>query len=107
MAKFTFKKDPKITGLASVGHREGADIKYKGKKVGRLSAPQWNSRNNLWGIRFTALKTYKLAEGENCPWYWITLKQTFDSEKQCRDFLKEIDADQFVRVKNIICTNDY
>jgi hypothetical protein len=77
MPKFTFKKDPKITGLASVGHQEGVDIKYRGRKVGRIDAPQWNIKTRQWKISFTALKMYKLAEGENCKWYWIVLKRGF------------------------------
>lgn len=106
--KFTFKKEPKMTGLASIGHNPGTFIKYGGRVVGFISAPQWSSKDNLCRIRFSVLKSDLNEDGNpNCKWKWIQLKATFESDGEARDFLKKLDADEFVNIKRVVCTDDY
>lgn len=108
MAKFTFKKDPKPTGLAAIGHTPGVDIKYKGKVVGRIEAPQWSSKDRLYRVRFTCLKTEdQLAEKPNCKWQWRTSRKAHESEQAARDWLKSINADELVEAWRIVPYEDY
>lgn len=108
MAKFTFKKDPKPTGLAGVDHRPGTDIKYKGKKVGRIEAPQWHSNDQQFRVRFTCLKTPEDLEAEpNCKWKWRASRKVHNSEEEARDWLKAINADDLVKAWDIVPYEDY
>lgn len=84
--KFTFKKEPRETGLRAVGHpHRSVTIKLKKKKVGMIHAPYWASEEYKWKIMLMV----EDPEGENRKWHWITLKARFDKEQEARDFLNE------------------
>ena len=86
--KFTFKKQPRETGLAAVGNpHPDTDIKHNKMLVGTISAPHWQSPDNLWRIRFMVAE--EGGDNPNCDWKWIQLKKKFDSEPEAREFLKE------------------
>ena len=85
--KFTFKKQPRETGLASVGNpHPDTDIKHNKKLVGYISSPNWSSPDNKWRIRLTVKKS-EPDDNPNCDWKWIVLKKTFDTEPEAREFL--------------------
>lgn len=85
--KFTFKKQPKETGLRAVGHPYPCvDIKLDGKVVGTIYAPNWQ----LKGWR-PALMVY-IADSENCNWSWWQPKKVFETEQEARDWLNSPDC---------------
>lgn len=82
--KFTFKKEPRETGLASVGHpNQDVQIKLKKKQVGYIVSPNWTTQDNKWGVRFM-IKDANVK----CGWRWVSLKARFDSEDEARDFIQ-------------------
>lgn len=86
MAKqFTFKYQPQTTGLAGVGFpKRSVDIKFDGKICGTITAPNWQTKDNLYRIRLT------VKDGNNHPgWKWIQLKFKDEDEKVVRAWLKE------------------
>jgi len=85
--KFTFKLEPKTTGLASVGHcYQNAAIKFDKKVVGLISAPNW--RKQGYTAAFTVKKTAEeLAEYPNCEWKWIHFKKTTDTLEEIKEWL--------------------
>ena len=88
MPKFTFKKQPRETGLRAVGTPyPNVDIKMDKKIVGYISAPNWTSKKHCWKVRFS-VDTESTKESP-CPWRWYTLAKKFDSEDSARQWLKE------------------
>jgi len=88
---FTFKKQPKETGLCAVGYySQSVDIKLGGKICGIISAPNWQTKDNCYEIRLMVYKTETETDSNpNCNWKWITFKFKSESEQECRNFLKE------------------
>jgi len=83
--KLSFKKQPKETGLATVGNPyQSVDIKADKKLVGTIYAPNWRTKDNLWSIGFMVIDTEK-----HSGWKWVTLKFKGETEQECRDWLKE------------------
>ena len=57
MMKFTFKKQPRETGLRAVGKPyPDTDIKVNKKRVGYISAPNWQTKSYAWLVRFAVKK---------------------------------------------------
>jgi hypothetical protein len=78
---FTFKKQPKETGLSSVGNPyPNTDIKYNKKVVGHIVAPNWMSKDDVWKIRF--------MQKDEKNWHWITIQQQFGSEPEAREWIR-------------------
>lgn len=70
--KFTFKLQPKATGLAAVGNSaQSADIKFEKKACGIIAAPNWQSKTRDYTARI-AIK-HNDPTITNCDWKWITL----------------------------------
>jgi hypothetical protein len=83
---FTFKKEPRETGLASIGAGDpNTLIKLEKKEVGYISGPNWQSKDNLWRIRLMKID----KEEKHCGWKWVTLAAKFDDEPSARVYLKE------------------
>lgn len=79
---FTFKKEPKETGLAAVGNpNSDTQIKLKKKQVGYIAGPSWNSKDSLWHVRFA------VSEGKSFK--WVKLKAAFETEPAARAYLTE------------------
>lgn len=87
--KVTFKLHPKATGLAAVGYsKRGADIKIKGKKVGRINPPSWTSE--YYTIQFSVVKDDIMEDGNsNCIWRNITLNAKFNDLENAQKFIIE------------------
>lgn len=84
--KFTFKKEPIETGLASVGNpNPPTNIKLDKKVVGLIVGPNWRSKDQLWRVRLMVNREMK----DNCDWKWVTLKATFEEEPKARVYLNE------------------
>jgi len=79
--KVTFKYDPQETGLAGVGqvHR-GSDVKHKKQVIGRIAAPSWNTKDNLFR-NMLAIKTER-------SWKWITFKVKHVTSDEAREWWK-------------------
>lgn len=87
--KFTFKKQPRMTGLMGVGYPwQSVNIKLHKKVVGVIKAPNWTTSDNFWRIAFSVMKT-EPDENPNCAWKWVSLSKKFDSEQEARSFIIE------------------
>jgi hypothetical protein len=81
---FTFKKEARETGLASVGNpNPNTVIKLNKLEVGYIAGPNWQSKDSLWRVRL--MKKKKEGEG----WEWTTLAAKFEDEPAARAYLKE------------------
>lgn len=84
--RITFRKE--ASDRATIGH-PGTTIKVNGKESGMIvENPGWAGNpngDNLFRIRFQVGVT--AAEGQNCAWSWITVKQTFETELAAREWL--------------------
>ena len=90
MAKFTFKKQPRETGLAAVARPHASvDIKLNGRVCGYIQAP-WALGNRKWVVRFSV----KTADSDQHPgWKWIGFKNgQFETEDAARTWIKAVDA---------------
>lgn len=77
---FTFKKQPRATGLARVAERStSTEIKIKGKAVGLIDVPLMFDDNVR--IRFM------VKCDEHPGWKWVKLKAGFDTESDARVML--------------------
>lgn len=82
MAKFTFKRQPKATGLARIANPySSVDVKYKGKTMGIINPPSVHGKEHVWSAGFS-IKTEK-------NWKWLFFKKTFQTEKEAREFFQE------------------
>lgn len=95
MPKFTFAKQPRETGLASIARPySDTDIKVNRKKVGYISAPsRFGHDDHLWHILFA------VEDGEK--WRWTRLKAKFATEPEAREFLTA-KADQIIGVFKLV-----
>ncbi len=83
MEKFTFKKQPRETGLAAVGNpNQATDIKHNGKIVGYIAGPNWMSKSSDWIVRIMVIEGLE-------SWSWKTLKKKFEEEPDARKYLNE------------------
>lgn len=79
--KFTFKNQPRPTGLAQIGAKKQIDIKVKGKVVGAIAEESYDR----WRVGFIVEKTAEqLAVAPNCPWKWVFVSKRFASEEAAR-----------------------
>lgn len=100
--KFTFKKQPKATGLGAVGYtKQSIYIKLEGKICGSIDAPNWTTKDNLYSIRLMVFKDQP-DSNPNCNWKWITFKFKSGNPEECKQFLNdnflEINAKYKIRV---------
>lgn len=85
--RFTFKKEPRETGLSAVGRPyPDTRIRLGGKAVGTISAPIYSTKDDKWGVSFKVEKTP--TDTDPCPFAWKTLKRRFDSEPEAREFVQ-------------------
>lgn len=89
--KFSFKKEPRETGLASVGNPHPSTvIKLEKKQVGTIIAPNWQTEDGLWGVNLM------IKNDSSLGWKWMRLKKRFESEPEARTYLKN----NFERIKS-------
>jgi hypothetical protein len=87
----TFKKGPRATGLAAVGHPYAdTTIKLGKREVGIISPP---SRGNLRGPDETGWRAgvmvmkEKPDDNPNCPWRWVFFRPQFADEPAAREWV--------------------
>jgi hypothetical protein len=84
-AKFTFKKHPRRTGLSGVGYpHQSVDIKFNRHRVGVISAPSWETKDNRWTVGVMIVD-----ETAELPWRWTWFKKRFENEQAARDWANE------------------
>lgn len=89
MPKFTFRKEPRETGLSAVGRPyPSTEIKLGGKVVGRIAAPYHGTPGRKWGLGLIVAD----PDGENCPWRWAFFNARFDDEPSARAWLMQHQA---------------
>lgn len=77
-----------MTGLMGVGFPyQSVNIKVDKKVVGVIHAPNWQTKDNLWGVSFSVIKATP-DDNPNCDWKWIHLKARFANEEDAREFVK-------------------
>ena len=90
--KFTFKKYPVPSGLASVGFAHGADIKLKKKTCGFYQESRYSRNFHVW---------FAIKEKQgNCDWKNIRLKVEFKNEEECRKWIQE-HTSQIIQTLNL------
>lgn len=86
--KLSFKKHAKETGLRAVGNPyPDTDIKLGGKKIGYISAPNWQGVDRQWRIKLAVKRAPQPGLPANFD--WTTLIAKFDDEKTAREFVKQ------------------
>lgn len=81
--KFTFKRQPKETGLRAVGNpRPSVDIKLGGKVCGQIIAPYWATEDGKWRVGM-AIDSDDPRNG----WRWKFFKPRFDTEADARAWI--------------------
>ena len=93
MNQFTFKQQPKRTGLASVGEagRCFINIKLNGKEVGMLYKGGFDTPID---IRFMIYKKDIMEDkNPNCLWMWKTLKYHPNTIQEAKDFIRKFSKD--------------
>ena len=85
--KFTFKKEPRETGLRAVGHSQpDTVIKLEKLPVGRIIAPCWSMEDGLWRVQVRIAKAP--TPEEPCEFRNAMLKKRFETEPEARQFLQ-------------------
>lgn len=93
MAKITFRRGPKQTGLSAIGDPyPQTDLKFKGKKFGAIFPPHYSGSPEFsqekWEIRIMLLKDDpSKSKNPNCPWRWVVFNAKFDEEPQARKYV--------------------
>lgn len=88
--KFTFKKQPKPTGLARIGAGEGIIIKYLGKKCGNIVFPNYSSNRKGWYIQLLVkFDDREINEDSPCQFRNIILKYKPTDAEDAKKFLND------------------
>lgn len=95
--KFTFRKRKAETGLRAIGAAERSVIKHKGKVIGEIVGPSWNSKDSKWRV------VLQVKDGDH--YRSATLKGAFESDKEARQKLQEL-ADAIVAKFDLFYEDD-
>jgi hypothetical protein len=92
--KPTFKKLPRLTGLASIGAADFIDIKVKKKVIGQIISPS-RFGADYWRIGFQIIKRDIMEDGNpNCAWRWLFVWNNATDEASARQWV----IDNFDRI---------
>lgn len=81
MVKFTFKKQPRETGLASViSQGETTNIRHNKLVVGAINPPNRFAGRDLWSIKLAVTTEYGFR--------WVVFTAKFETEPAAREWLK-------------------
>lgn len=82
--RVTFRKDPRLTGLAAVGHPyQTVRIKVDKKVCGWIQPPSWQKRD--WTIWLRVIKKDIMEDGNpNCEWINKRMK-SYPTEQEARN----------------------
>lgn len=89
--RFTFKKEPRTTGLAGVGSpNPNTIVKLDKKEVGIIVGPNWRSKDNKWQIRLMRRWPLVPENSKNSKaWKWVQVTQRFDTEPEARKWIQD------------------
>lgn len=84
---FTFKKIPRLTGLAGVGDgTRRTVIKLNKRMVGTILHKEWDKAPDAASVRLVIVT----PTSENLSGFkWVNLKQKWASEQEARDWLND------------------
>jgi hypothetical protein len=86
--KFTFKNDPRETGLAAVGAgTPHINIRYAGVMIGYINFNDWWNAERDMGIRIHLMIPKEPTQDSHCPWQWVRLKKQFTSGDEAKTYL--------------------
>ena len=86
MAKLTFRREPKQTGLSGVGNPYASvQIKRNKREVGLIAAPNWQTKDGKWGVGLMV----KDEESSSFGWKWVFFKARHDNEDAARAWVTE------------------
>lgn len=81
----SFKKEPRETGLRSVGYpNQNVNIKVNKRKCGWIQAPSWN--RDGWDVRIAVQS--KSDPDDPCDFKWRKASTPFATEQQAREWVK-------------------
>lgn len=81
----SFKKEPRETGLRTVGHPyQDVDIKVNKLKCGIIYSPTWCKPN--WDVRI-AVRAEPLPDSP-CDFKWRKANTSFATEQEAREWVK-------------------
>ena len=97
--KFTFKNEPRSTGLASVGEgTPSIHVKYAGVEVGYIHFnDHWHSKRDM-GIRISIMIPRTPTPDCSCPWKWAYITHSFTSGDEAKAYLN----DNFERISKML-----
>jgi hypothetical protein len=88
MAKFKFRKEKRMTGLAAIGDpHSSVRIKIDKDVVGLIVPPRWSDNHSDWVVRFQITKEPTKESPSNFK--WVTLKKRFPDEELARQHLEK------------------
>ena len=91
-----FKKQPKETGLASIGRpHPTVSIYWRGRYIGYIDPPTWSTKDQLWRVRLRVTSNGK----SDLAWKWGVAKTTFSNEKEARKWCKDTITEVIVEKK--------
>lgn len=80
MTKFTFKREPRETGLAAIAHpHANVQVKLDKKVVGYIAGPNRFSSNKGWQLNLMVED-----EKSSCGWVWIRMARQDETEEEAR-----------------------
>lgn len=83
MAKFTFKREPRETGLRGVAQLyPDVQIKLNGKQIGLIRGPNPHASHAGWKASFM------VVSDEHPGWRWIRMAHEDQSESEARAWLQ-------------------
>ena len=86
MKPFTFKKQPRETGLRGVANPTPAtEVKLGGKRVGTIHPPSYRFGDDLWSISVSVKQ--EPSKASPASFRWIKFKQRFETEAKARNWL--------------------
>lgn len=81
----SFKKEPRETGLRSVGYPyQNVDIKVNKRKCGWIQSPSWNRDD--WHVRVAVQK--EITPDDPCNFKWQKPDMSFATEQEAREWVK-------------------
>jgi hypothetical protein len=102
--KFTFKNEPKGTGLMAVGAgTPNINIRLAGANIGYINFnDRWNAKQEF-GIRIHLVVPSEPTPDRPCPWKWGVLTKQFDSGDEAKAYLNE----NFEKFSKIVFIREY
>lgn len=105
--KFTFRKEPKVTGLAGIAQpHQGSSIKLGGKICGKIAAPsRFGADPDNYRVRLMVVQPE--TEEDPAGWRWVTFKAQFKSDEDARAWLQANEATLRAKYELYLSEDDF